>query len=421
MENYLELSSFIFDTIIEDKTVVKPTDPKELYETIKLRYKDILSTMPSLMSQKKHSSKEVLEQIHPSYLPMKDYDSAIWQEIARKVDRTFQNFYRGSGYPQLKKVRDYHSFSSSQVGGYYLDFTRSADLLKESRKIERPYVKINNIGNLKLLGYGKRPIEGKVKGYTLTCINDEVSISFPTEIEDSPYKNIPLNYEGVVGLDVGIKTYVTDSEGELFDLPVFIKEMDQKIIKCQKALSRKTAIKYIVDSEGKNRRVRGKNYIKNLKILGKLRQKRVRQMKYFLNNLAKYYAEKYAVVVIEDLKIKNMTKSAKGTTKKPGKNVNAKKGMNREMTKRSFFTFRHILENKLNYYGGRLAVVPPHNTSQNCSGCGFKVPKDLSVRIHDCPECGLILDRDLNASINIKNKYINRGEVEAETSAFKEQ
>ena len=115
------------------------------------------------------------------------------------------------------------------------------------------------------------------------------------------------------------------------------------------------------------------------------------------------------ILVLEKLKIRNMTRSAKGTVETPGKNVAAKSGLNRSLADTGISQFTKILVHKAESAGRLVIFVDPKNTSQYCSSCGVRVSKTLSQRIHSC-DCGLKIGRDHNAAINI----LHRGVVAAE-------
>jgi len=107
----------------------------------------------------------------------------------------------------------------------------------------------------------------------------------------------------------------------------------------------------------------------------------------FLHKTANYYIANYGLIAIEDLKIQNMVQN---------------RHLSKAISDASWGRFFEFLSYKAEYAGRIVVKVNPHNTTQNCSGCGEKVPKALSVRVHACPHCGLVLDRDENAAINIR-------------------
>ena len=120
-----------------------------------------------------------------------------------------------------------------------------------------------------------------------------------------------------------------------------------------------------------------------------------------LHELARTLVSRFDGIALEDLRIRNLVRSAKGTIDQPGTQVRAKAGLNRSIHEQSWATMSQLLNEKAERAGRRVDFVAPHHTSQDCSGCGRRVPKKLSVRTHRCPECGLELDRDLNAARNV--------------------
>ena len=117
-------------------------------------------------------------------------------------------------------------------------------------------------------------------------------------------------------------------------------------------------------------------------------------------------ARRYALIAVEDLKLKNMTASARGTVDEPGVNVRQKAGLNRAMLDVAPGKFVELLTYKAERAGGQVVKVNPKGTSIECSSCGAAVPKELRVRMHACLACGLTLDRDVNAVINILNRVL---------------
>ena len=99
----------------------------------------------------------------------------------------------------------------------------------------------------------------------------------------------------------------------------------------------------------------------------------------------------YDFFAIEDLRIANLLRSAKGTAAEPGRNVRAKAGLNRAISEQGWGTFFTLLKDKAASAGLQVAEVAPHGTSQACPGCGAEAPKSLAVRVHACPACGLVL------------------------------
>ena len=122
----------------------------------------------------------------------------------------------------------------------------------------------------------------------------------------------------------------------------------------------------------------------------------------FLHKTSTAISETQAIVYAEDLKIRNMTRSARGTKESPGKNVRQKSGLNRAILAQGWGLFRTLLEYKLAKSGGRLVRVAPHNTSLTCSDCGHISSENRKTQADFCcVACGFSLNADINAAINI--------------------
>ena len=182
----------------------------------------------------------------------------------------------------------------------------------------------------------------------------------------------------VVGIDVGLKAYYTDSNGTTVDNPRHYRKAESRLKRLQRRLSRK--------KKG------SKNRLKARQRLAKAHLKVQRQREDFARKQANALVSSYDVIAFEDLKIANMVR-----------NHHLAKSIN-DAAWGQFLAW-------VSYYGTLHAIpiikVAPHFTSQNCSGCGTLVKKSLSVRTHICPNCGLVMDRDENAACNILKKAQN--------------
>lgn len=173
-----------------------------------------------------------------------------------------------------------------------------------------------------------------------------------------------------VGLDVGIKNFACDSNGFVTLNPLFLKQMLKPLARIQRKISR--------------RKKGSQNRKKSLRFY-QIIQERIRNKRHnFLHNLSSYYAKNNDVVFVERLQKMNMVKNHR---------------LARSILDSSWGTFERMLD-----YKTILIEVPAKNTTICCSGCNNAVPKSLDIRIHSCHICGLILDRDHNAAINILNR-----------------
>ena len=176
----------------------------------------------------------------------------------------------------------------------------------------------------------------------------------------------------MVGIDVGISHFATDTEGLHTANPKYYRKAQEELRRKQRKVSRR--------KKGSNRRK------KAVKELARTHRKVANMRLDFLHKTANYYINNFQMICIEALKVKNMVKNHH---------------LSKSIADAGWSTFFELLTYKAEEAGRELVKVNPRNTSQNCSGCGKTVPKTLATRIHHCPYCNLSLDRDINAARNI--------------------
>ena len=304
---------------------------------------------------------------------LKEADSQALQQSVANMDSAYEHFFNGGGFPKFKSK--HHSRQSFQY--------------PQRVKIEDNKIYLPKVGWVKCKGL-RNDVSGKIKTVTVSyeAYQYHASILF-----DDGEKVIQPNTNGkVVGIDVGVSLVVADSDGNRVKPLELIKELS-RLRKCAQQLSRK--------KKGSNNRAKAKAKIakQNLRIAN--------MRKDFLHKLSRSYSENQTVIV-EDLKIKNMTKSAKGTEEKPGKNVAQKRGLNRSITQQSWGMFFELLEYKLKENGGTLIKVAPEFTSQICNCCGHVSKENRQSQAKFvCTACGHSDNADTNASKNIRDRGIH--------------
>jgi len=191
-----------------------------------------------------------------------------------------------------------------------------------------------------------------------------------------------------IGIDVGVALFATMSSGKMIR-PLKLDREIKKMKKAQKSLSRK--------KKGSKNRTKAKQKLQKAHL--KISNKR----KDFLHKLSNEITSENQTIVIEKLKIKNMTKSATGTVEEPKKS-SGKRGLNRVITQQSWGIFFEMLKYKAEKKGGEVIEIDPKFTSQKCSCCGH-IAKDnrKSQSKFQCIQCNFKLNADLNASLNILN------------------
>ena len=140
--------------------------------------------------------------------------------------------------------------------------------------------------------------------------------------------------------------------------------------------------------------------------LARQRRKLANRRKSYLHQLTGAIAARFGGIAVEDLKVKTMTSSAKGTVERPGKNVRQKAGLNREILEVSPGMMISKLRYEAERAGGWFAMIDARNTSQECWQCGRMVQKDLSVRINRCAHCQMEVHRDVNAVQNVLKRAV---------------
>lgn len=307
-----------------------------------------------------YDQKDQLPEFKETFSQFKQVNAQCLQEVLDRLDKAFKNFFRGCkqkskkiGFPRFKSIVRYNSFTLSQNGW----------------KLKGRYLHLSKIGKLKL--YLSRPIEGKIK--TVTIKRTSTGKWFVLFSCDNVLaKQFPQTSKEI-GIDVGISSFLTDSEGKKVYNPLFLKKSLSKLRVRQKRLFR---------------RLKGSQNRKDARFqVAKTYEKISNQRDDFLHKTANYYIQNYDKIYIEDLDINKMTKN---------------KYFSRNISDSSWGSFFYILNYKAEEADRTVVKVDPRNTSQRCSSCGKDVLKDLSVRIHSCKHCGLILDRDHNAALNIK-------------------
>jgi len=289
----------------------------------------------------------------------KTVNAQVLQDVLRRLDKSYQNFFRRlkagekAGFPRFQSYKRYNSFTYPQSG-----FSLSGT-----------HLQLSKIGNIKVKLH--RPVEGKTKTCTIIRKNDKYYVCFSCEAEPQA---IPLTYQDI-GIDMGIKEFCITSDGELMPNPKNYRKSEDKLKKQQRAVSRK--------KKGSNRRK------KAVAILANTHEHITNQRKDNAHKVANNLLNKYDTICREDLQINNMVKNHR---------------LAKSISDAGWGIFFDILDTKAKQtLGKRVIKVDPKYTSQICSNCGQIVKKSLSVRTHKC-ECGLEIDRDINAAINILHK-----------------
>lgn len=311
---------------------------------------------------------------------MKEPPSQTLQQTLRDLDRAFQKFFKGEAkYPKPKK-----KFQSS---GIRFPTPSSIKIVPtESRNVGK--ADLPKIGVLKFRK--SREIGGEIRSCTISKeAHDEFYISFLCRVEVPD----PVCPSGELGIDRGIVHTLAFSkplEGVFFkDLPIGkIKKIEEKIAVLQQQMAKK---------------VRFSNNWRKLKSKVSRCHSQIARIRHdFLQKVAVRIAKSHGLVVIEDLKTKNMSKSASGSLDSPGRMVAQKSGLNRAILRQGWYKFQVMLEHKVTENGGVLLKVSPKNTSRECNQCGYIDSKNRSDQsTFCCGKCGHTENADINAAKTI--------------------
>lgn len=291
---------------------------------------------------------------------LKEVDSLALANAQLNLDKAYKSFFRDKsvGFPKFKSRKTNR-------------FSYTTNNQKGTVSIESGYIKLPKLkSRVKIVQH--RDFDGIIKSCTISQTPSGkyfASVLVETEIKEF------LEVENKVGIDLGLKEFAICSNGDRYANPKHLRKSEKRLKKLQKDLSRK--------AKGSQNRVKAR-----IKV-AKLHEKIANQRKDFLHKISSQIISENQAIVIEDLRVSNMLKNHK---------------LAKAISEVSWAEFRTMLEYKANWYGREIIVAPSnYASSQLCSGCGNKSSqtKDLSLRTYICSECGLEIDRDYNASMNL--------------------
>ncbi len=331
-----------------------------MLEMVKQQYEEH-STFPSKYDLEKAFKGQGREQVPATTV----------QLLADRLTKSLKRFLAakandipGIGFPRFKKPNRWHSIPLRQYG-------KDVYLHEDQKHLIVPK-KLGHFLKIKL----HRPLEGTPKTVHLVRRADGhwyalIVCKMEPKTEHEPTECSHPD----IGLDVGLKVFLADSEGHTVENPRFYRTSQKTLRRKQRLIARR--------KKGSHRRR------KAAKSTAQTHLKIKRQRRDFHYQTAKRYAEQYQVIAVEHLTILNMVQNH---------------ALAKSIMDASWGAFLDILEEKAERAGHQVVRVNPRFTSQNCHNCGEIVQKSLSVRTHICPFCGYIADRDVNAAKNILNR-----------------
>jgi putative transposase len=290
----------------------------------------------------------------PGDNPLRLLNMSAGQQVLRRLDSSYHQFLKGKrGRPRFQKVSNFSSVNYKPGDGAQV---------KEKR------LYIQNVGLIKVRWHRQLP-ESILKNIVVVRKPSGWYVLLQIEFTE---QSVEVSTNFPVGVDIGITHALALSDGATFDSPKYLQASLNKLRVLQRSLARKK-------KGGKNRR-------RAVQKVACLHEHIANQRSDWWHKVTHSLVNSYGTIVLEDLSLKFMLQNCH---------------LSRSAHDVGLGMFRTMLNYKAIEAGVEIVTVNPRNTSQMCSGCGSIVLKDLSVRIHNCPDCGLVLDRDINAARNI--------------------
>lgn len=341
----------------------------------KARYKN----NPSSNFVNEYGMNYLLKPLKQEYPFLKDSDSSSLQVANHNLAQSFKMLFKHQGgYPKFKSR---NSAKQSYTGKAKISV------------IARRRIKLPKLGSIRTSKINQLK-DCKIKRYTVSL--EPTGKYYLSLIVDDPNIKPLENTGAVVGIDMGVADLAITSDGKKY--PTFnAKWVENQSVKWQSKFNkRKHRALVKVRQWNHNHKLTKRelddyqNWQRAKQIKAKYQAKIANKRKDYLQKITTELVKNYDVIVIEDLRTKNLLHNHH---------------LAKSISNASWYQFRTMLEYKCDWYGKQLVVVSPNNTSRVCSKCGYNSgPKPLDIRAWTCPKCGTHHDRDINASVNILNR-----------------
>ena len=303
------------------------------------------------------------------------------QQVLRRLDEAYRRFFaaakaglaggRGrTGPPEFKRYGDEPGIRFPDPKQFALDHVNGR-------------VRLPKLGWVRLRM--SQPVEGVLRNVSITREGAKWFASIQVETNET----VPaLGVAPTLGIDLGLAAFAATSDGALVAPLKALARQQVRLARYQRAVSRK--------------RKGSANRKKAVQRLGALHRRIAHQRGDWLHKLTTDLADQHPVIALEDLRIKNMSASAKGTAKAPGKNVRAKAGLNRGILDAAWGEFARQLTYKVEWRGGQVILVNPAYTSRTCRICGHESSENRKTQsVFACVACGHTENADVHAANNI--------------------
>ena len=302
---------------------------------------------------------------------LKDAPVHPLQHALKDLERAYKNFFaKRAMFPRFKRKGQGESFRYPDAKQFEIDQVNGR-------------IKLPKLGWIRYRN--SRYILGAAKNITVSQSGGKWYASIQTEREvEQPVPTATT----AIGIDMGVARFATLSDGTFYAPLNSFKKHEARLRRYQRAMSRK---KKFASNWKKARAKVQKIHVQ----IGNARRD-------FLHKTTTTISQNHAMVCIEDLQVSNMSKSSKGSVDAPGKKVRQKSGLNKAILDQGWFEFRRQLEYKLNWNGGLLVAVPPHNTSRTCPACGHMAAENRQTQARfECIDCGYENNADVVGAMNV--------------------
>ena len=303
----------------------------------------------------------------------------VGRGVLRRADRARQAFYRRvksgekPGYPRFKSSRRWHTIELANV---------DASTLKDRGHYYA--IRIKGLPEIRLRKGLTLP-EDTPKALSITLRGRRLFVNLTYAIEQAALPRA----DAVVGVDMGVSDRLALSNGEHVGRRrkpnAKLRRAQRRLSTCRKDSHQWRKRKAVLANQQHRERVRNRNEC---------------------HQITTELVRRFGLLAVEDLQIRNMTRSASGTLENPGKNVRQKAGLNRSITEQTWGLIRNQLHYKAAWAGRELVAVDPKFTSQRCSGCGVVAAENRKSKQYRCATCGMTEDADVNAARNILHKAL---------------
>jgi len=293
--------------------------------------------------------------------------SQVLQQCLKDLDRAYTNLYAGRAEPPT----------------YRKKFLRDAFRYPQGFQVDGTQVYLPKIGWVRF--WKSRSIDGTIKNVTVSRTGKHWFVAFQVEM-DIPAPVHPATDQ--VGIDLGIATFAAFSDGTLLPPLNALRTNERKLARAQQSLARK--VKF------------SQNWTKQKARINRIHTTMTNCRHDFLHQHSTRISKNHAVIVLEDLQVRNMSRSARGTVDEPGIKVAQKAGLNKAILDQGWGMFRRMLEYKQLWCGGMVIAVNPRHTSQTCPECGHVRAKNrVQQALFSCQQCGYSYHADVVAARNI--------------------